>query len=100
MWVSENNQGDKDMLRLKIVSGFFTTLLVLFLSVNFAFAGINNNDLIYAAKIGDIYKVKELISKGANVNAKYKNVTALMVAAAEGYKDIVKLLEKVTNKKR
>jgi len=52
-----------------------------------------NDDLIDAAKIGDIYKVKELISKGADVNAKAENGrTTLMFAALKGYKDICKLL--------
>ena len=43
----------------------------------------------------DIQEVKELISKGANINAKDDyNRTALMYAASKGRKDIVKLLKR------
>ena len=55
---------------------------------------INKNEaLLQAAKDGNINKVKELLSEGANVNAKDSNgKTALMYAAEKGYLDIVKLL--------
>jgi len=76
----------------KNLRGFGVVLVVLFFSGVNAFAGLNE-DLLNAAKNGNINKAKTLISKGANANAKEKDGgTALMFAAEEGYPDIVKLL--------
>ena len=73
--------------------GFGVVLAVLVFSGASAFAGMNE-DLINAAKNGNINKAKTLISKGANVNAKdYSNgMTALMWAIEKGHLDTAKLL--------
>ena len=49
-----------------------------------------NEDLIKAAKSGQIDKVQALLDTGADVNAKDDlGKTALMVAAKQGHNDIV-----------
>ncbi len=57
-----------------------------------AVAGVNE-DLRAAAKKGDLPKVKSLLAKGAEVNAKDKDaLTALMFASMNGHREIVELL--------
>jgi len=57
-----------------------------------AMAGVNE-DLIEAAKSGDLHKVKRLIDQGAKVNAKDKDgSTALMLASQSGKLKVVKVL--------
>ncbi|WP_353270420.1 ankyrin repeat domain-containing protein [Wolbachia endosymbiont (group A) of Myopa testacea] len=57
------------------------------------------NDLIQAAKKGDINEVRRLISEGANVNATdWLQETPLHFAAASGHKQVVQaLLDKGAN---
>ena len=48
----------------------------------------------FCATTGDITKVKALLAKGADVNAKTNDgKTALMYAADKGYTEIVRLLK-------
>ena len=52
-----------------------------------------NDELIEAAKNGDVEKVKQLIAQGADVSAKVEyGRIALILAAMEGHTKIVKLL--------
>jgi ankyrin repeat protein len=53
-----------------------------------------NEDMIKAANANDLATVKSCIQKGANVNAKLggSGFTALMLAAGEGYTEMVELL--------
>lgn len=55
-----------------------------------------NADLLDAAFSGDVQDVKELIKKGANVNAKSEHgrTTPLMEASSEGYTEVAELLIK------
>ncbi|MBI4824375.1 MAG: ankyrin repeat domain-containing protein [Nitrospirae bacterium] len=71
---------------------------VLFIPLSL-YAGIND-DLIIAAARGDIAKIKELLDKGADVNAKTNDgMTALMLAADKGHTEIVRLLENAMKKR-
>ena len=58
-----------------------------------AFAGVDE-DFLEAAKRGDLVTTRDLIAKGANVNAKVNEAgrTALILATERGYIEIVKLL--------
>jgi ankyrin repeat protein len=50
--------------------------------------------LLNACKDGNLEKVKQLLEKGADVNAKNKyGGTALMYASYQGHEEIVKLLK-------
>lgn len=73
-----------------------TVVLLLFLVSLSAFANDpkpNNNKLISAAEEGNVQRVKEFLSKGADVNAKDdQGYTALMWAAYNGHIDIIKEL--------
>lgn len=75
----------------------FILLLNLTLSTAVCGAGINE-DLLQAIKAKDIQKVKELLSRGADVNAMGKNIfgvdniTPLSLAASDGDTEIVRLL--------
>ncbi len=52
-----------------------------------------NEDLIKSARCGDQTKVKNLLSNGAEVNAKDKNgVTALLLASQNGHREVVEIL--------
>jgi uncharacterized protein len=65
-------------------------LAVLALSTTIAFAGIND-DLIAAAREGDLPEVKRLLARGAEVNAKNEyGKTALMLATIMGHRKVVK----------
>lgn len=70
-------------------------LIILFaLSANLYCMDINQ-ELISAVKSNSLEKVKELISAGANINAKYNlDSTLLHWAVARNFKDIVELLVK------
>jgi len=58
-----------------------------------AFAQNVNDDLIAAAKRGDVAAVKSLIAKGANVNARTNyGATALHFAADRGHLEVIKVL--------
>ena len=74
---------------LKRMVGIMLLILVSF-NISFLYAGQKeNDDLIVAAKAGDTAQVKELLGKGAKVNAKDNDGwTALMFAAGEGHKDV------------
>src|SRR3990167_8118356 len=68
--------------------------ILLISSVTFSLFSGANEDLLDAAKAGNLAKVKTAIAAGADVNAMYDDGnTALIWAAAEhGHTDIVKLL--------
>ena len=55
-----------------------------------------NEGLLAAAKEGNLSEVIELVSKGANVNAKDTKAnhgwTAMMWATGRGYKEVIKFL--------
>lgn len=51
-----------------------------------------DESLIEAAKKGDSQKVEQLISEGANIEARGERGTVLMHAAGNGHKEIVELL--------
>ena len=56
--------------------------------------GSDDTELIYAAKEGDILKVKNLLAEGADVNARDKDgITALMVASRVGQIEMVRELQ-------
>jgi ankyrin repeat protein len=75
--------GSAGLMKALVLSMFFVSLLFLSSCAN----------LIDTAKKGDTARVKALIDKGANINAKDKNGrTALMWASEKGYTEIVKLL--------
>lgn len=58
-----------------------------------AFAQSANEELLAAAKRGELAKVKELLAKGADVNAKTRySQTPLMFAAQQGHTEVVKVL--------
>jgi ankyrin repeat protein len=57
------------------------------------YAGNLNSDLLTAAKQGDTNQVKDLLDRGADVNAKHKGgQTALMYATFKGHTDTIKIL--------
>jgi ankyrin repeat protein len=53
-----------------------------------------NEELLNACKDGNLKKVKQLLEKGADVNAREYEYgwTALMLAALNGHKEVVELL--------
>jgi len=68
------------------------SMLLLFGWVLSVYAG-NGQDLINAAENGDVAKVKVLLAKGADVNAKANNgATALIMASQNGHLEVVKAL--------
>ena len=72
--------------------GIFLGILLVF---SLILTGCNNNQqqLIQAAKYGNIEEVKKLLTHGTNINAKDKNGdTALILATYEGNLEVVKLL--------
>ncbi len=71
----------------------FIMLIVLVLSINFTPVFAQANDLIDAAKEGDLETVQSLIEQGADVNAIDNNGnTALMWASARGHTETVGFL--------
>lgn len=50
------------------------------------------NPLMIAAENGELTRVRELLGKGADVNARSSGYTALMLAAAAGHLEVVKAL--------
>ena len=84
---------------IKHCPGFFRLQLSLALSLvvsllSFSAHAGMNEDLLQAAREGNISQVTELIRKGADVNAKDDEYgfTSLIKAAANGHTNIVKLL--------
>ncbi|MBN1799180.1 MAG: ankyrin repeat domain-containing protein, partial [Spirochaetales bacterium] len=78
----------------KRISIMRTSIIILFsiLIIIPSFADLNDN-LINAAIIGDLQKVKEAMKQGADVNAKSDtNRTALFLASGNGHTEVVKLL--------
>ena len=68
-------------------------LVLILLNILIHSFGDINNDLINAAKGGDIELVKEIIKQGADVNAKnIKGDTSLIYASMNGHEEIVKYL--------
>jgi len=58
-----------------------------------AFGGEPENELLAAARRGDAVAVKTLLTKGANVNAKFRyGTTALFPACDKGHIEVVKVL--------
>ena len=56
-------------------------------------ANAQGDDLINAAENGDLSRVKALLAKGTEVNARNKNgATPLMMAAYNGHRDVVEVL--------
>ncbi len=71
----------------------FRVICLLILLPLFAFAQDANDELLEAARKSDVEKVKALLAKGANVNAKSSyGVTPLGFACSRGSVEIVKLL--------
>ncbi|MDX1957776.1 MAG: ankyrin repeat domain-containing protein [Leptospiraceae bacterium] len=64
----------------------FTAILLLTISNLFA---IPNEELIKSAMNGDLGGVKRAIKAGADVNARVRDLTSLMIAAGRGHKEIV-----------
>jgi len=60
-------------------------------NVNYQFKSMGT-PLLYAANYGNFEMVKLLISKGANPNIKFKEMTPLSRAVEKGFKNIVKFL--------
>ena len=76
----------------KIVPGVLSVLAVWVLSMQITNA-LYEEELLKAAKNGDLQTVTNYISKGADVNSKdYFGATALMSAAYRGFTEIVKIL--------
>jgi hypothetical protein len=75
------------------------TLLLVFASVLVAFAADPNEDLLAAARSGDLPAVKKAIEQGATLEAKTPyGQTALYVSAMNGHEEIVRyLLDKGAN---
>jgi len=84
------------MLRSKYEKILLCLVLVLQLSMalfSIALAGELENLLIMYASIGDLSSVRNLVEKGANINALDSGCsTALISAASNGYLEIVKFL--------
>jgi uncharacterized protein len=77
--------------RIAVVIAIGLILLTTFCSVSFA--KDQGQALIEAAKQGDLERVRELLDKGADVNARNINdMTVLISAARGGNLEIVKLL--------
>lgn len=75
--------------KLRMMASF---MAILALWATVAIAGVNEN-LLEAAKLGNLPKVKRLLDAGAEVNFKNKDgITALMVASARGHTEIVQAL--------
>ena len=74
-------------------SRLITLLTVAFLLAPVARAQNLNEDFLAAARKGDVAKLKELLDKGADVNAKTEyGATALAYACDKGHVEVVKLL--------
>jgi len=78
-------------------AGFLRSFSVVLFLLPLLFAhtayGDINSDLLEAAKAGSTAKVEQLLSKGANVNAKDEDgSTALIAAAREGHTKTLKVL--------
>ena len=80
------------MNRLYIIATIIVSLISL-LSISTSYAGNLNSDLLTAAKQGDTNQVRDLLDRGADVNAKHKGgQTALMYAGFKGHIDTIKVL--------
>jgi ankyrin repeat protein len=69
-------------------------LLVLFVLFNNSLAATPDDDILDAAKNGDLPKAEAALKAGADVNAKtdYVGITALMWASDKGHLETVKWL--------
>jgi len=69
-----------------------SVMAVVLLWATVVIAGVNE-DMIEAARTGDLPVVKGLIDKAADVNAKTNTgVTALMAASQNGHREVVQML--------
>jgi len=85
------NNKEQLLIFLCMVIGIYLNPLVV--KVNAQSLSKLNKSLIVAAEYGNLDKLKEYISKGADVNASYHDgSTALILASAEGHAEIVKEL--------
>lgn len=76
-----------------LVRCFIPALMMYLVAASTAQAGQLENQLIDAAKIGNVKKVRSALAEGANVNAKDNDGhTALIYAAGVGHADVAKLL--------
>lgn len=75
---------------------FLIVVFILFVQINFGCEKETPkiySELLDAVPSGNVEEVKKLLNKGADVNTRDENgITALMLASADGYKDIVDLL--------
>ena len=79
------------MNRLYIIATIIVSLISL-LSTSTSYAGNLNSDLLTAAKQGDTNQVRDLLDRGADVNAKDEDgYTASMYAKERGYTEIVEV---------
>jgi ankyrin repeat protein len=77
---------------LKRKSNIFLSILLIFGLASVTYANTNQN-LIEAAKNGNVKKVKTFLAHGADINVKDKDgKTALIWAAYKGHRNVVKLL--------
>lgn len=88
--VGKKTKGTSTMKLFKATFAFSILLLIL----SDAYSSEVNENMIKAAGKGDIDTVKNLLSKGADINAKLEGSkwTALHLAAAEGHTEMVELL--------
>ena len=82
------------MKRILFLNICISVLLISCTEQNTQNKTIQNDKLIQAAKDGKLRELQNLLSDGADINAKRKTdgVTALLMASAKGYVPIVKLL--------
>ena len=72
---------------------FFIVFCLLIITAIYAKAGSSDNNalLIQAAENGNLTLARTALTNGANVNATSKGATALMIAAQNGYVDVMAL---------
>lgn len=77
---------------MKRILAVVSTVLLLLAFASVAVAGELEDKLTDAATNGQVDVVKDLLAKGADVNAKFGDMTALMWAAQNGHADVVRVL--------